>query len=129
MAKLSEQQTTKRALARRRSETLAAEADHERNEAERREFRENGMYLTREEVEAGEPCGACGLPHVAGLGGRSPLMDMTDEQRAEHDSAVAEAWARLLVADSRGPVRHARRESLRHSTEPADDLLVGTSDG
>ncbi len=86
-------------MTRRRRETLGAEADHERNEARRREWRENGMYLTREEVEAGEPCGACGLPLVDGLGGRSPRMDMTNEQRAEHDSTVAE----LSPASHMGP--------------------------
>lgn len=47
---------------------LKEETRAHRDEAKRREWREKGMYLTREQAAAGEPCRGWGLPVIDNLG-------------------------------------------------------------
>lgn len=47
---------------------LREEARAHRNEAKKREWREKGTYLTREQAAAGELCRGCGFPVVDDLG-------------------------------------------------------------
>lgn len=89
MAKLTEEQKAERALKRRRTEALKAEKQALRHEAKRREWAEQGMYLTREEARAGALCRGCGLPVVDNLGSWPPLMHLTDDERTEYDAAQA----------------------------------------
>ncbi|QYF74391.1 hypothetical protein [Cryobacterium sp. PAMC25264] len=68
---------------------LKEEARAHRDEAKRREWREKGMYLTREQAAAGEPCRGCGLPVIDNLGDWPGTMYLTDEQRVIYDSDQA----------------------------------------
>lgn len=94
MAKLSEEEKERRAANRRRKGALEAEADAVRNEQQRRQWAEQGMHLTRAELEAGVPCPGCGLPIIDGQGDRPPLMKLTDEERTEHEHAEEDFKAR-----------------------------------
>lgn len=87
MATLTDEQKAERAAARRRKAALEAEADHERNEAKRREWRANGTYLTYEELLDGVPCRGCGLPVDDRLGSWFPTTQLTADERAEYDAA------------------------------------------
>lgn len=78
-----------RAETRRRNDALRAEEDALRREAKRREWHEKGMYLTRDQAAAGEPCRGCGLPVIDGLGSWPPLMHLSDPERIDHDAAEA----------------------------------------
>ena len=93
---------------RRRKAAIAAEENAIRQENKQREWRDNGTYLSRAELEAGVHCRGCGLPIIDGLGQRPPLLKMTDEERAEHDAADA-AFRR------RHPDCHASRWSMSGS--------------
>jgi hypothetical protein len=73
--------------ARRRAEQ--AEQDARRHRDQRRRWHDEGMYLTRAELEAGEPCRGCGLPWIDDLGAFPPLLQMTAEQRAEYEREEA----------------------------------------
>lgn len=84
---LTEQQKADRAARRRMTSALKAEAHAHREEGRRREWRVKGMYLTREEVAAGEPCRGCGLPVIDRLGNWPPLLHLTDEERVEYEAA------------------------------------------
>jgi hypothetical protein len=86
---LTEEQKQSRAETRQRNEALRAEADALRHEAKRREWHEKGMYLTREQAAAGEPCRGCGLPVIDNLGSWPPLMRLSPEERTEYDTAEA----------------------------------------
>ena len=86
---LTEEQKQTRAETRQRNEALRAEADAVRREAKRREWHEKGMFLTRDQAAAGEPCRACGLPVIDGLGSWPPPMHVTEQERIEHDAAEA----------------------------------------
>ncbi|WP_029253505.1 hypothetical protein [Paraoerskovia marina] len=89
MPKLTEEQKAERALKRRRAEALKVEAQAFRHEAKRREWAQQGMYLTREGAQAGALCRGCGLPAADKLGERPPLTHLTDQERAEDDAAEA----------------------------------------
>lgn len=80
----------RRAAMRRRKKALQAEADADRQEQKRQEWHERGMYLTREELEAGAHCRGCGLPVLDGIGSWRPLLKLTDAERAEHQTAESE---------------------------------------
>jgi hypothetical protein len=86
VAKLSEDEKERRALARRTKSALAAEADAHRQEAQRRRWAEEGTRLTRAELEAGVCCRGCGLPIIDELGDWPPLMLLTDEERTEREN-------------------------------------------
>ncbi len=105
---LTEEQRQTRAETRQRNEALRAEADALRHEAKRREWREKGMFLTRDQAVAGEPCGACGLPVIDGLGSWPPLMHLTEQERVDHDAD--EAMFKQLHPDC-----HAHRWSMEGS--------------
>lgn len=94
MAKLTEEQRTQRATARRRSAALAAEQDALRQESKRQEWDANGTRLTRDEMEAGVPCRGCGQPIIDGLGDWPPLMKLTEQEKREYDAAQADFAAR-----------------------------------
>jgi hypothetical protein len=94
MATRTDEQKAAQAAKRRRKDALAAEAEHERNEAKRREWEANGTRLSGEELEAGVPCRGCGLPIIDGLGDRPPLLKLTEAERAEFDAADAYYLAR-----------------------------------
>jgi hypothetical protein len=94
MGKLSDEEKARRAAQRRRTEALQAEQDAIRFEVRRREWAENGTYLTREEAKAGVACRGCGQPINDGLGAGVPPIKMTPEQRADYDAADAEYRAR-----------------------------------
>ncbi|QNA72010.1 hypothetical protein C8250_008940 [Streptomyces sp. So13.3] len=89
MGKLTEEQRQPRARARARSEALQAEEDDRRREEKRAQWVREGMYLSRQELKAGQPCRGCGEPILDGLGERPPLLRLTPEERAEHDAAEA----------------------------------------
>jgi len=84
---LTEAEKEARAVKRRQTAALKEEAQAHRRESKRREWREQGMYLTREEAAAGELCRGCGLPVIDNLGNWPPLMHLTDEEREAHDRA------------------------------------------
>lgn len=86
---LTDEQKQTRAEARQRNEALRAEAEAVRREVKRREWHEKGMFLTRDQAAAGEPCRACGLPVIDGLGSWPPLMQLTEQERVEYDAAGA----------------------------------------
>jgi hypothetical protein len=81
---LTEEQKAKRAQKRRMTNALKEEARAHRDEARRREWRENEMYLTREQVAAGDACRGCGLPVIDNLGSLPGTMYLTDEQRVAY---------------------------------------------
>ncbi len=108
MAKLTDEQKAQRAAGRRRTEALAAEAEHERREAKHKQWRETGAYLTREELEAGEACRGCGLPVMDRLGDWPWSKDRTPEVQFAYDAAEADFRARH-------PDCHAGRWSLSGS--------------
>lgn len=87
MAKLSEEQKAQRAAKRRHTVALQAEAQALRHEEKRRQWHEQGMYLTWEEAAAGAPCRGCGLPVIDHLGNWPPLMHLTEQERIEYDAA------------------------------------------
>lgn len=62
------------------------EARAHRDEARRIEWLEKGMFLTREQAAAGEPCRGCGLPLIDNLGDWGGTMYLTPEQRIEYDA-------------------------------------------
>ena len=86
---LTEEQKTARAAKRRLNEALKAERRAHRHEAQRRRWADEGMYLTREEAEAGEPCRGCGLPVIDALGNWPGTSYMSDDERTAYDTAEA----------------------------------------
>lgn len=86
VAKISEDEKERRALARRTKSALAAEADAHRQEAKRQRWAKEGTRLTRAELEAGVCCRGCGLPIIDELGDSPPLMLLTDEERTEREN-------------------------------------------
>lgn len=89
MARMTGEQREHRALVRARREALAAEEEDRRLEEQRQQWHRDGAYLSRAEVEAGEPCRGCGQPLLDGLGDWPPLNRLTPQQRAEYDRAEA----------------------------------------
>jgi hypothetical protein len=83
-----------RALKRARARAEQAEQDARRMRDQRRRWHEEGTPLTRAEFEAGVPCRGCGEPWLDGLGHWPALLDMTPEQRADHDREEARWRAR-----------------------------------
>ena len=86
--------TDARALKRARARAEQAERDARCMRDQRRRWQAEGTYLTRAEFEAGVPCRGCGEPWLDGLGGWPALLDMTPEQRADHDREEARYLAR-----------------------------------
>jgi hypothetical protein len=86
---LTEEQKAVRAEKRRMTNALKEEGRAHRDEAKRREWREKGMYLTREQAAAGEPCRGCGLPVIDHLGDWPGTMHLTDKQRVVYDTDLA----------------------------------------
>jgi hypothetical protein len=89
MAKLSEQERQRRALARARRDALAAEEDDHRQSQRTRQWARDGMYLTYEELTAGVACRGCGMVVVDGFGNWPALMTMGATERADYDAADA----------------------------------------
>ena len=89
MAQMTSEQREHRALLRARRAAEAAEAEDRRLGERRRQWQCDGAYLSRAELEAGEPCRGCGQPLLDGLGDWYPLNQLTPEQRAEYDQADA----------------------------------------
>lgn len=89
MPKLTEEQKAERAAKRLLTNALKEEARAHRDEAKRREWREKGMDLSREEAAAGEPCRGCGLPVIDNLGDWPGTMYLTPEQKVEYDADQA----------------------------------------
>ena len=86
MAKLTEEQRQKRALARARRGALEAEEDDRRHEERRRQWDREGTSLRLEEYRQGVPCRGCGELLQDERGSWPPLLKMTEEERAEHDA-------------------------------------------
>lgn len=86
---LTEEQKTVRAAKRRLNDALEAEARAHRQEAQRRRWVDEGMYMTREEAEAGELCRGCGLPVIDGPGNWPGTSSVSDDERIEYDAAEA----------------------------------------
>lgn len=105
---LTEEQKQSRAETRQRNEALRAEADALRHEAKRLEWHEKEMFLTRDQAAAGEPCRACGLPVIDGLGSWPPRMHLTEQEHVDYDAA--EAKFKQLHPDC-----HAHRWSMEGS--------------
>lgn len=59
---LTEQQKAERKSRRDLEAALSAEARAHREEANHREWDEKDLYLTEEQIAAGESCRGCGLP-------------------------------------------------------------------
>ena len=97
-----------RALKRARLRAEQAEQDARRQRDQRQRWHDEGMYLTRAELEAGEPCRGCGLPWIDDLGTFPPLLKMTAEQRAEYDREEARYQERHGNC-------HAARQTLQGS--------------
>ncbi|MBC6463343.1 hypothetical protein [Actinomadura sp. HBU206391] len=89
MAKLTEEQRKARALARAKREALAAEEEDRREREKRAQWRRDGTYMTREELEAGVPCRGCGEPIIDGLGSFPGTMYLTPEQKVEYEKEEA----------------------------------------
>ncbi|MFJ2844892.1 hypothetical protein ACIPD2_25100 [Streptomyces griseofuscus] len=87
MAKLTEEQREQRAAARARQKALAAEEEDRRDNERRERWAQEGMRLTWEEFEAGEPCRGCGKPMYDRLGDWPPLLKLTEEERREYKAA------------------------------------------
>lgn len=78
---LTDEQKAARAERRLMTNALREEARARRGEARRREWREQEMYLTREQAAAGEPCHGCGLPVIDYLGSWPGTMYLSAEDR------------------------------------------------
>lgn len=89
MAKLTDEQKAERAAKGQMANALKEEERAHRNEAKRREWEENGMYLTHEQAAAGKPCRGCGLPVIDNLGDWPGTMHLTPEQKTEYDADQA----------------------------------------
>jgi hypothetical protein len=89
MAKLTDEQKAERAAKRQMANALNEEERAHRNEAKHREWEESGMYLTREQAAAGEPCRGCGLPVIDNRGDWPGTMYLTPEQKPEYDADQA----------------------------------------
>lgn len=89
MAKLTDEQKAERAAKRQLTNALKEEARAQRDEAKRREWREKGMYLTREQAATGALCRGCGLPVIDNLGNWPGTMYLTPEQKVEYDADQA----------------------------------------
>ena len=87
MARMTDEERERRASLRARRTAQAAEADDRRVEERRLQWQREGVYMTRAEIEAGEPCRGCGQPLLDGLGDWGPLNNLTPDQRAEYDRA------------------------------------------
>lgn len=74
---------------RRLDEALKAERRAHRHEAQRLRWADKGMYLTRDEAEAGEPCRGCGLPVIDGLDNWPGTSVMSEGERIEYDNVEA----------------------------------------
>lgn len=83
---LTEEQKAERSQKRRVTNALKEDARAHRDEARRQEWRDKGMYLTREQAAAGEACRGCGLPVIDNLGSWPGTMYLTDEQRIVYDA-------------------------------------------
>jgi hypothetical protein len=89
MAQTTDEQREQLALLRARRAAEAAEEEDRRTEERRQQWQREGAYMSRAEMEAGEPCRGCGQPLLDGAGDWSPLLQLTPEQRAEYDQADA----------------------------------------
>ncbi len=94
MAKMSEKEKASRAevraLSRARTLALDAEDQHKRSTRARGRWEAEGMYLTREQALAGEPCRSCGLPVIDGSNHeRKGSMYWTPDEKAEYDAEDA----------------------------------------
>lgn len=105
---LTEAEKEARAEKRRIAAAQRAEDDALRHEARRREWREKGMYLSREDAAAGEACRGCGLPVIDNLGSWPPLMQLDEKQKLEREVADA-------VFTERHHDCHAHRWSMEGS--------------
>jgi hypothetical protein len=89
MAQMTSEQHEHRALLRARHTAETAEAEDRRLQDRREQWQREGAYMSRTELEEGEPCRGCGQPLLDGLGSWYPLNQLTPEQRAEYDQADA----------------------------------------
>lgn len=94
MAKLTDEEKAARAAARAQARAmqsaLDAEDQHRRSTEARERWDREGMYLTREQALAGEPCRSCGLPYIDGSNHeRKGSMYWTPEEKAEYDAEDA----------------------------------------
>lgn len=89
MAQMTSEQREHRALLRARRAAEAAEEDDRRLEERRQQWQRDGAYMSRAELEAGEPCRGCGQPLLDGLGDWYPLNQLTPGQGAEYDQVDA----------------------------------------
>lgn len=86
---LTEEQKAARAEKRRLTSALKEEARAHRDEARRKQWCDDDMYLTREQAAAGEACRGCGLPIIDNLGGWPGTMYLNADERVEYDAAEA----------------------------------------
>ncbi|MBL1095173.1 hypothetical protein [Streptomyces coffeae] len=87
MAKLTEEERQRRAAARARKKALEAE-EKDRRDRERREmWQREGMHLSWEDYEAGEPCRGCGEPMEDGRGDWPGTMYRSEQEKREYDAA------------------------------------------
>ena len=86
---MTEAEKEARAEKRKIAAAQRAEDDALRHEVRRREWQARGMFLTREQAAAGEPCRGCGLPVIDNLGSWPPLTQLDQKQRLEREVADA----------------------------------------
>lgn len=89
MAKLTEDQKAAPALTRKRNEAVRAEGEHARQQAKKRDWEEQRLRLTYEELVAREPCRGCGEAILDGLEPFPGTMYLTPEQKVEYEAREA----------------------------------------
>ena len=94
MAKLTNEEKAARAAARAQARVMQAALDaedqHRRTTEASERWDREGMYLTREQALAGEPCRSCGLPYIDGSNHeRKGSMYWTPEEKSEYDAEDA----------------------------------------
>lgn len=118
---MSEEQKAQLALRRQRTRALVAEAEHDRTEARRLEWVANSTRLTREELDAGEPCRGCGLRITDGLGRWPPQSQLSADEQVAYDQAEASYQAR------HGACRTSRWTLSGSRSNPLQLLLPASS--
>ena len=113
MAKLTEEQRQARALARARREALKWEERDRRSREQTELWKREGMYLTYEEFQAGEPCRGCG----------EPLLDRAEHQHT--NMADLELIALKEQDEERYRQRHGTCRSHRWRVEGSITLHCG----
>lgn len=119
MSEPAEKQRQQQPQARSCSVALQAEEEDRLWKEKRDRWRREGMYLSSEELAAGQPCRSCGRPFIDDLGPLPPLAEMAPEDRSAYEAENAQYWK--LHADCRGihwTVRGSRTQHCSNCCPP-----------